>query len=74
MFKLIRQRCCGLDVHQATVWACLMIVQADGMVVKTIRKFSTMTKALLQLRDWLEENDCPDVVMESTGVYWKPIY
>jgi len=74
MFNLIRQRCCGLDVHQATVWACLMIVQADGSIAKTIRRFTTMTNDLLQLRDWLEENQCQHVVMESTGVYWKPLY
>ena len=41
MFNLIRQRCGGLDVHQATVWACLMIVQADGSIAKTIRRFTT---------------------------------
>lgn len=74
MFNFIRQRCCGLDVHQATVWACLMIVQADGNIAKTIRRFTTMTNDLLKLRDWLEENQCQYVVMESTGVYWKPIY
>lgn len=74
MFNLIRQRCCGLDVHQAIVWACLMIVQADGSIAKTIRRFTTMTNDLLKLRDWLEENQCQHVVMESTGVYWKPIY
>lgn len=74
MFNLIRQRCCGLDVHQAIVWACLMIVQANGSIAKTIRRFTTMTSDLLKLRDWLEENQCRHVVMESTGVYWKPIY
>ncbi len=74
MFEFIRQRCCGLDVHERIVWACLLVVQADGTIAKTKRRFSTMTKDLLQLHDWLEENECSDVVMESTGVYWKPIY
>ncbi len=74
MFQVIRQRCCGLDVHQTSVWACLLVVQADGSASKTIRQFSTMTRGLLELRDWLEENDCRYVVMESTGVYWKPIF
>ena len=74
MFQFIRQRCCGLDVHQATVWACLLVVEADGTITKTKEKFSTMTNGLLKLRDWLIANDCKDVVMESTGVYWKPIY
>lgn len=74
MFQVIRQCCCGLDVHQVVVWACLMVVQADGTIARTIRRFSTMTKGLLELRDWLEENNCTEVVMESTGVYWKLIY
>jgi transposase len=74
MFNVIRQHCCGLDVHQAIVWACLMIVQEDGSVTKTIRSFTTFTSGLLKLRDWLLENQCQDVVMESTGIYWKPIY
>jgi transposase len=77
MFALIEpvlKCCCGLDVHQAVVWACLLIEQADGKVAKTIRSFSTMTKGLLQLKDWLEEHNCQHVAMESTGVYWKPIF
>lgn len=77
MFALIEpvlKCCCGLDVHQAVVWACLLIEQADGKVIKIIRSFSTMTKGLLQLKDWLEEHQCQHVVMESTGVYWKPIF
>jgi transposase len=74
MFQFIRQCCCGLDVHQGIVWACLLVVQADGTIKKTKDKFSTMTKGLLKLRDWLIANNCKDVVMESTGVYWKPIY
>jgi transposase len=74
MFQFIRQRCSGLDVHERQVWACLLVVQENGLITKTKRRFSTMTKGLLQLRDWREENDCKEVVMESTGVYWKPIY
>lgn len=74
MFQFIRQCCCALDVHERIVWACILIVQADGTIAKIKKRFSTMTKGLLQLRDWLEANNCRDVVMESTGVYWKPIY
>jgi len=72
--EAILKCCCGLDVHQAVVWACLVIEQPDGKVAKTIRSFSTMTKGLLQLKDWLEEHHCKHVAMESTGVYWKPIF
>jgi transposase len=74
MFEFIRQCCCGLDVHERIVWACLLIVGPNGVIAKTKRRFSTMTKGLLQLRDWLEEHNCKDVAMKSTGVYWKPIY
>ena len=74
MFQIIRRSCCGLDVHKETVWACLMMVQPDGTVAQTKLWFATMTNELLKLRDWLEENNCKDVVMESTGVYWKPVY
>jgi len=68
------QRGCGLDVHQATVVACLLIVLADGKVKKQIRQFGTTTRELLKLRDWLQSEGCTHVAMESTGVYWKPVY
>jgi len=72
--RIIHQRCCGLDVHKRVIVACLLIVQADGELYKEIRKFGTMTKDLLALLDWLQQNDCQQVAMESTGVYWKPVY
>lgn len=68
------RRGCGLDVHQATVVACLLIVLADGQVNKQIRQFGTTTRELLALRDWLRSQGCTHVAMESTGVYWKPVY
>ena len=68
------QRGCGLDVHQATVVACLLIVLADGKVKKQIRQFGTTTRDLLQLSSWLQSEGCTHVAMESTGVYWKPVY
>src|SRR5215472_9840350 len=68
------QRGCGLDVHQATVVACLLIVLADGKVKKQIRQFGTTTRDLLQLSSWLRSEGCTHVAMESTGVYWKPVY
>jgi transposase len=72
--RIIHQRCCGLDVHKKVIVACLLIVQADGELYKEIRKCGTMTKDLLALLDWLQQNDCHQVAMESTGVYWKPVY
>jgi len=65
---------CGLDVHQATVVACLLSVLDSGKVKKQIRTFGTTTRELLSLRDWLLAEGCRRVAMESTGVYWKPVY
>ena len=61
--------CCGLDVHAKNVVACLI---RDGR--KQIRTFSTMTDDLLALLDWLTAEGCTHVAIESTGVYWKPIF
>ena len=61
--------CAGLDVHARTVVACLL---KDGR--KEIRTFSTMTDDLLALSDWLSAAGCTHVAMESTGVYWKPVF
>jgi transposase len=72
--EAIVERCCGLDVHQATVVACVLVGGAAGRPRKAIRTFRTFTKELLQLRDWLKEQGITDVGMESTGVYWKPVY
>jgi transposase len=68
------ERGCGLDVHQATVVACLLMVLKNGQVQKQIRTFGTTTRELLALREWLLSQGCTHVAMESTGVYWKPVY
>lgn len=65
---------CGLDVHQSTVVACLLRVRQDGKVQKQLRTFGTTTRELLGLREWLLAEGCTHVAMESTGVYWKPVY
>ena len=67
-------RCAGLDVHKANVVACLRIVGPDGKVTKEVRTFSTMTCALRELADWLSSQGATHVAMESTGVYWKPVF
>jgi len=67
-------RCCGLDVHKKTVAACLIISTEGPEPVKEIRTFRTMTADLLALADWLQEAGCTHVAMESTGVYWRPVY
>jgi len=68
------ERGCGLDVHQATVVACLLIVRKGGRVQKQMRTFGTTTRDLVNLREWLLSEGCTHLAMESTGVYWKPVY
>src|SRR5207248_6688736 len=72
--QVLSSRCCGLDVHQKTVVACVMITQPNGKVDKSIRTFATTTAALLDLADWLASLQVSHVAMESTGVFWRPIY
>jgi transposase len=72
--QVLVERGCGLDVHQATVVACLLLVGKDGRVQKQIRTFGTTTRELISLREWLLGNSCTHLAMESTGVYWKPVY
>lgn len=67
--QVLYRCCCGLDVHAQTVVACLI---RDGK--KQTRTFSTMTDQLLMLLDWLEMEGCTHVAIESTGVYWKPVF
>jgi transposase len=71
---VIYERTCGLDVHKRTVVACLIVPGSNGKPVKAIRTFGTMTEDILALADWLAEADCTHVAMESTGVFWKPLY
>lgn len=72
--RIVYERCCGLDVHKQVIWACLLVLEANGELRKEMRKFGTMTEDLLALLDWLQQAGCTHVAMESTGVYWKPIY
>lgn len=72
--EVMVERGCGLDVHQATVVACLLTGAPGSKVHKEIRSFSTMTGALREMRDWLLKAGCTHVAMESTGVYWWPVY
>ena len=71
---VVYARCCGLDVHKQTVVACLITPGAHGRAQKETRTFGTMTDELLALGDWLAAAGCTHVAMESTGVYWKPIW
>jgi transposase len=71
--EVIYKRCCGLDVHKEIVVACLLI-RERGKVVKEIRTFLTMTVDLVVLHDWLKAHQVTHVAMESTGIYWRPVF
>ena len=71
--EVMYKRCCGLDVHKDTVVACLLI-REGGKVLKEIRTFLTMTVDLVVLHDWLKAHQVTHVAMESTGIYWRPVF
>jgi transposase len=71
---VVYPRCAGLDVHKKTVVACRIVPDAKQEWRREVRKFNTMTADLLVLADWLRAAQVTHVAMESTGVYWKPIY
>ncbi len=71
--EVIYKRCCGLDVHKEIVVACLLI-REGGKVLKEIRTFLTMTMDLVVLHDWLKAHQVTHVAMESTGIYWRPVF
>jgi transposase len=72
--RVVYSRCAGVDVHKKTVVVCRIVPGPDGQPIKQIRTFTTMTRDLLALSDWLAEGGVTHVAMESTGVYWKPVY
>jgi transposase len=72
--RVLHERCCGLDIHQKFVVACLLTTSVEGIIHKEVRTSSAMTNELLALVDWLREAACGPVVMESTGSYWRPLF
>lgn len=70
--EILHPRCAGLDVHKDTVVAAVRCVSAPAH--QETRSFSTTTKGLLELSDWLTSHGCTHVAMEATGVYWKPVW
>jgi transposase len=71
--EVLYPKCAGLDVHKDVVVACTRVA-VDGRVTQEVRSFATTTGALCELSAWLEEQRCTHVVMEATGVYWKPVW
>lgn len=74
LIQIVHPVCCGLDVHKDKISACLITVDEAGAEQHEIREFSTFTQDLKKMKEWLLENNCPVVAMESTGVYWHPVY
>lgn len=72
--EVIYSRCCGLDVHKDTVVACVRRTAQEGRPDEQVRTFATTTAGILELGDWLRESQVTIAAMESTGVYWKPVW
>jgi transposase len=70
---VLHERVAGLDVHKATIVACVRTMNG-GKVTRESRSFETTTAGLLALLGWLKESGCTHVAMEATGVYWKPVW
>lgn len=74
MFKILRKNCCGLDVHKTWIFACIAITDASGRTDYKEKRFSSFTRGLRDLADWLASYGCREVCMESTGKYWIPVF
>ena len=72
--QVVNPTCAGIDVHKKNVKVCLVTRDSSGQRREEVRTFATMTRQLLAMRDWLQDNGCKVIAMESTGVYWKPIF
>lgn len=73
VMEVVLPACCGVDIHKETAVCCLMTTEGKE-VKKEIRTFSTMTHGLKDLTQWLKQAGCTHVAVESTGVYWKPLF
>jgi len=71
--EVLHSHCAGLDVHKGSVVACARHM-VDGAVKREVRSFKTTTKDLMALSEWLSVEGCTHIVMEATGVYWKPVW
>src|SRR2546421_1665044 len=72
--QVLFARCAGLDVHKKTVVACVMLTLPSAEMRKHVRTFATTTEGLLVLADWLTSQQVTHVAMESTGIYWRPVF
>ena len=74
LIELVHPICCGLDVHKKAISACILTSKEGGEWEFLQEQFGTVVDDLIRLREWLLENECPVVAMESTGVYWQPVH
>ena len=74
MFKIIRKNCCGLDVHKTWIFACIGMTDSNDRTEYKQARFSSFSKGLQELCDWLAKYHCTDVCMESSGKYWIPVF
>lgn len=74
MFKIFRKNCCGLDVHKTWIYACIGITDNNCRTEYKEARFSSFSKGLKALSDWLASYSCSDVCMESAGKYWIPVF
>jgi transposase len=72
--EVLYSRCCGLDVHKASVTACCRWKEESGQMHKELRRFGTYTADLRELASWLQQREVQQVAMESTGSYWRPVW
>ena len=73
-FKILKLNCCGLDVHKTWIYACIGITDSKRRTEYRQARFSSFSKGLKELCNWLAKYNCNDVCMESTGKYWIPVF
>jgi len=74
MLEVKLERCAGIDVGKKYIDVCMLIGPVDHKPAEEVRRYRTTVRDLEQCRAWLKEKGCTDVVMESTGSYWKPVF
>ena len=72
--EIVVERVAGLDVHKASVTACVRVPADAGERAEEVMTFRTTVASLLALADWLEAHGVSQIAMEATGVYWKPVW
>lgn len=74
MISPILKRCCGLDVHKNSITATLLKEENEGKITKKVKEFSTFKDDVMKMKKWLIKEKCESIAMESTGIFWSPLY